>query len=96
MKNVYDVIVRPVVTEKSTSQLEQHQAYTFVVAKQANKFEIADAVQRLFNVRVRDVRTMNYRGKDRRVGRTIGRRANWKKAVVMLAEGDTIQLFEGV
>ena len=96
MQNIYEVIVRPVVTEKSTDQLERNQAYTFVVARQANKHEIAGAVEKLFNVKVRDVRTMNYRGKDRRVGRTIGRRASWKKAVVTLAEGDSIQLFEGV
>ena len=96
MRNLYDVIVRPVVTEKSTDELDRHGAYTFVVAKDANKIEIAHAVERLFNVRVRAVRTMRYRGKDRRVGRTVGRRASWKKAIVTLREGDTIPLFEGV
>lgn len=96
MNSIYDVIVRPVVTEKSTTALDTLGAYTFVVNKAANKHEIRQAVEKLFNVRVKSVRTMQYRGKQRRVGRTIGRRADWKKAIVTLAEGDTIQLFEGV
>ncbi|HEX6924071.1 MAG TPA: 50S ribosomal protein L23 [Longimicrobiaceae bacterium] len=96
MRSLYDVIVRPIVTEKSTELLDRTGKYSFVVAKEANKVEIARAVEKLFNVRVRDVRTMQYRGKERRVGRTIGRRAAWKKAVVTLREGDTIEIFEGV
>jgi large subunit ribosomal protein L23 len=96
MHNLYDVIVRPVVTEKSTDELDRNGAYTFVVAKDANKHEIAYAIEKLFNVKVRAVRTMRYRGKDRRVGRPIGRRASWKKAIVTLREGDTIEIFEGV
>ena len=96
MRNLYDVIVRPIVTEKSTELLDRSGKYSFVVAKEANKVEIARAVEKLFNVSVREVRTMQYRGKERRVGRTIGRRASWKKAVVTLREGDTIEIFEGV
>jgi large subunit ribosomal protein L23 len=96
MRNLYDVIVRPIVTEKSTDQLDRSGKYSFVVAREANKVEIADAVEKLFNVKVRDVRTMQYRGKERRVGRTVGRRAHWKKAVVTLQAGDTIEIFEGV
>lgn len=96
MRNMYDVIVRPIVTEKSTDLLDRSGKYSFVVARDANKVEIADAIQKLFNVSVRDVRTMQYRGKERRVGRTIGRRASWKKAVVTLRAGDTIEIFEGV
>ena len=95
MRNIHEVIVRPVITEKSTEQLDRNHAYTFVVDKGANKYEIAQAVQTLFNVKVESVRTMNYTGKERRVGRHIGRRAAWKKAVVTLREG-TIELFEGV
>ena len=95
MRNLHDVIVRPLLTEKSTEQLDQLNAYTFVVDKDANKVEIRQAVETLFNVKVKDVRTMQYRGKERRVGRNIGRRAAWKKAVVTLREG-TIELFEGV
>lgn len=96
MRNLYNVIVRPVVTEKSATQLEQRGVYSFVVAPEANKIEIANAVEKLFNVKVRSVRTMRYRGKERRVGRTVGKRAAWKKAIVTLNEGDTIEIFEGV
>lgn len=96
MPNLYDIIVRPIVTEKSTDQLDRNRHYSFVVAKDANKVEIARAIEKLFPVKVEDVRTMQYRGKERRVGRTIGRRASWKKAVVTLREGDTIEIFEGV
>ncbi len=96
MSNFHDVIVRPVVTEKSTEQLDRNAAYTFVVNPNANKIEIAKAVEALFNVKVKGVRTMRYRGKERRVGRHVGRRAAWKKAVVTLREGDTIEIFEGV
>ena len=96
MRNLYDVIVRPIITEKSTDLLERNRQYSFVVAKDANKVEIATAVEKLFNVSVNDVRTMQYRGKERRVGRTVGRRAHWKKAVVTLREGDTIEIFQGV
>ena len=96
MRNIHEVIVRPVITEKSTEQLDRHHAYTFVVARDANKYEIAQAVGQLFNVKVESVRTMQYRGKERRVGRHTGRRAHWKKAVVTLREGDSIEIFEGV
>jgi large subunit ribosomal protein L23 len=95
MRSIHEVIIRPVMTEKSTESLEKLNAYTFVVAKEANKIEIRDAVEKLFGVKVKDVRTMQYRGKERRVGRFVGRRASWKKAVVTLREG-TIEIFEGV
>lgn len=96
MNNIHDVIVRPLVTEKSTGQLEKNGAYTFVVAIEANKIEIAKAIETLFNVKVRDVRTMRYRGKERRLGKFVGRRPGWKKAVVTLRPGDSIEIFEGV
>ena len=96
MHNLHSIIVRPLVTETSTEKLEREGAYSFVVAKDANKVEIAQAVENLFNVKVTDVRTMQYRGKERRVGKHVGRRAAWKKAVVTLREGDTIEIFEGV
>ena len=96
MRNVHDVIVRPLVTEKSHDMLDRLGAYTFVVAKDANKIEIAQAVEKQFNVKVRDVRTMRYAGKAKRMGKYAGRKASWKKAVVTLAEGDSIELFEGV
>jgi large subunit ribosomal protein L23 len=96
MRNIHEVIVRPVVTEKSTELLDRFGFYTFVVNRDSNKLEIAKAVETLFNVKVRNVRTMQYRGKERRVGKHIGRRAAWKKAVVTLREGDSIEIFEGV
>lgn len=96
MRSLNDVIIRPVMTEKAHAQLDRLGAYTFVVAKEANKIEIARAVEKQFGVKVTDVRTMNYAGKTRRVGRWVGKKAAWKKAVVTLAEGDAIELFEGV
>jgi large subunit ribosomal protein L23 len=96
MRNIHDVIVRPIVTEKSTDLHDRQKKYSFVVAREANKVEIARAIEKLFPVTVRDVNTMQYRGKERRVGKNVGRRASWKKAVVTLREGDTIEIFEGV
>jgi large subunit ribosomal protein L23 len=96
MRNVNEVIIRPVITEKSHTALDAHGAYTFVVAKEANKIEIAKAVETLFSVKVKDVRTMNYAGKQKRQGRFVGRRNHWKKAIVTLVQGDSIELFEGV
>jgi large subunit ribosomal protein L23 len=96
MRNANEVLVKPVVTEKSHAQLDRQGAYTFVVARDANKIEIAQAVEKTFGVKVKDVRTMNYAGKTKRMGRHVGRKASWKKAVVVLAEGDSIEIFEGV
>ena len=96
MRNFHQIVIRPLVTEKSTEQLEREGAYAFVVAVDANKVEIAKAIETFFNVKVRDVRTMQYRGKERRLGRYVGRKSNWKKAVVKLRDGDTIEIFEGV
>ncbi len=96
MRNVSEILVKPLVTEKSHAQLDRTGAYTFVVANDANKIEIADAIEKQFNVKVKDVRTMRYGGKAKRVGRWLGKKASWKKAVVTLAEGDSIELFEGV
>ncbi|HET6764322.1 MAG TPA: 50S ribosomal protein L23 [Longimicrobiaceae bacterium] len=96
MRNVSQILVKPIVTEKTHDQLDRLGVYTFVVANDANKIEIAQAVEKQFNVSVTSVRTMRYAGKERRVGRWVGRRASWKKAVVTLADGDTIELFEGV
>ena len=93
--------VHPVVSEKTTKQMEGAQTYTFKVAGDANKIEIAKAVEKLFDVKVLNVRTMNYAGKARRalmarLSRTqrLGRRPSFKKAVVTLAEGDHIELYE--
>ena len=96
MRNISQILVRPLVTEKTHEQLDRHGAYTFVVANDANKIEIAHAIEKQFNVRVKNVRTMRYAGKEKRMGRWVGRKASWKKAVVTLAEGDSIEIFEGV
>lgn len=96
MRNISQILVRPLVTEKSHEQLDRHGAYTFVVANDANKIEIANAIEKQFNVKVKDVRTMRYAGKAKRMGKHAGRKASWKKAVVTLAEGDSIEIFEGV
>jgi large subunit ribosomal protein L23 len=96
MREPREVIIRPVVTERSTELQEAARTYTFIVAREANKPEIRSAVERLFDVSVEDVRTANYRGKWRRLGRTIGRRPGFKKAIVKLAEGDSIDVYEGI
>ena len=95
MRNINEVIVRPLVTEKSHDMLDRLGAYTFVVAKEANKIEIAQAVEKQFNVKVSDVRTMRYAARPAH-GKARRRKASWKKAVVTLAQGDSIELFEGV
>ncbi|HSH44315.1 MAG TPA: 50S ribosomal protein L23 [Longimicrobiales bacterium] len=96
MRDVRDVVIRPVVTERSTVLADEQDAFTFIVARDANKIEIRRAVEELFDVQVRSVRTMNYRGKVRRVGRNTGRRPGYKKAIVKLAEGERIDVYEGI
>ena len=94
--NAHDVIRRPLVTEKSTIGREEQNLVTFAVDPRANKHEIRRAVEQLFAVRVVAVRTMRMPGKTRRVGRFVGRRPAWKKAIVKLAAGQAIEFFEGV
>ncbi|OFZ22274.1 MAG: 50S ribosomal protein L23 [Bdellovibrionales bacterium GWB1_55_8] len=94
MRNVYDVIKRPIISEKSTALAEVAGRYAFEVALQANKHEIREAVQQLFNVKVREVRTMVMHGKIKRTGRSEIKRSNWKKALVTLAEGQKIDFFQ--
>jgi large subunit ribosomal protein L23 len=93
VKSPRDVIVRPVVSEKSYAGIERN-TYTFVVRPDANKTEIKQAVQAIWEVRVISVNTMNRRGKMKRRGYTTGRRPDQKRAVVTLAEGDSIEIFE--
>lgn len=94
MKDLSKVIVRPLITEQGGTMKELHNQYQFEVARAANKLEIKSAVEQYFGVSVTQVQTMNYRGKVKRMGRYTGKRADWKKAVVTLAEGETIDLFE--
>ena len=91
----YEVIVRPLITEKATI-LAGDQKYAFEVDRRANKNQVRDAIETAFSVRVTKVNTMNVRGKTRRAGRRYTHSRDWKKAIVTLAEGDTIQIFEGV
>ena len=91
----YDLIKRPVITEKSSIQKEQNNQVTFEVDPNANRIEIQRAVEKIFNVKVSDIRTMHVRGKTKRRGRILGKRRSWKKAVVTLMPGERIEFFEG-
>ena len=96
MKTAQDIIIAPVITEKSMSGIADKK-YTFKVAKDASKYEIADAVKELFKVDVAKVNTINVRGQKRRMGRYEGYTASWKKAVVTLkADSKTIEFFDGL
>lgn len=88
-----DILIRPLITEKSTQLMEEGK-YVFVVAKKANKIEIAKAVAEVFNVKVADVNTVNVSGKVKRMGRFVGKRSDYKKAIVKLAPGETIEFFQ--
>ena len=94
MAQIHDILIRPVVTEKG-SQVEANNTFIFEVGLKANKHQIKDAVESFFGVRVTGVRTLVVRGKFKRFGRFVGRRSDWKKAYVSLAEGDTIRIFAG-
>ena len=92
--NVFDVIKKPLLTEKTTLEKDNKNVAAFVVAADANKIEIKHAVQNLFKVEVVAVRTAIVAGKLKRVGKSAGKRANWKKAYVTLKEGSNIDFFE--
>jgi large subunit ribosomal protein L23 len=95
MRAPEDVILQPMVTEKSTSLMAENK-YTFLVAAGVNKIEIKHAIEKLFNVKVLKVNTLVDRGKMRRVGRFQGRQSDRKKAIVTLRPGDKIKVFEGL
>ena len=96
MKTAQDIILAPIITEKSMSGIADKK-YTFKVAKDANKIEIAEAVAELFKVEVAKVNTINVRGKQKRMGRYSGYTASWKKAIVTLtADSKTIEFFDGL
>ena len=90
-----EIIIRPLMTEKSMQQKEEHNTVTFRVHPDANKVEIRFAIEQVFNVKVADVRTASFEGKMKRMGKHQGRRADWKKAIVTLAPGHKIDLVEG-
>lgn len=95
MREYYDVLVKPMISEKTIGMIEENK-YTFIVARDANKIEIAHAVEEAFKVKVVDVTTRNSRGKVKTQGRYTGKRPDVKKAVVTLKEGDSIEMFSGL
>ena len=95
MSSLHRTIVRPIVTEQSSAAYQERGEYTVRVASDATKTTSRAAIEQLFGVKVTGVWTSNQRGKARRVGQQIGRRPHWKKAVVKLRDGDTIDIFEG-
>ncbi|NMA01975.1 MAG: 50S ribosomal protein L23 [Clostridia bacterium] len=95
MKNPRDILVKPIVSERTVAQIEENK-YTFKTDKKANKIEIKRAVEEIFNVKVVDVKTMIVKGKVKRMGRYQGKRPDWKKAIVTLQAGDKIEIFDGM
>ena len=96
MTNPHDIIIKPIVTEQSMAAMAENK-YTFVVSKSANKTEIKKAVEKIFGVDVEKVNTLNYDGKVKRMGRSVGRTASFKKAVVKLtADSKEIEFFQGM
>jgi len=86
------IVIAPVVTEKGTFLQERYNQYLFRVSRRANRIQVKQAVEKIFNVKVEGIRMLIVKGKERRIGRSAGFRPNWKKAVVTLKEGETINL----
>ncbi|MBM4194131.1 MAG: 50S ribosomal protein L23 [Gemmatimonadetes bacterium] len=95
MPSIQRTVVRPLVTEKSSAAFQDRQEYTFEVHPDATKATIRQAIESLFGVKVTGVWTAQQRGKPRRMGNRVGLRPRWKKAIVKLRQGDTIEIFEG-
>jgi large subunit ribosomal protein L23 len=96
MKDPRSVVHRALITEKGTQLREVRNQYHFEVARSANKIEIKRAIETIFSVKVGEVRTMQVRGKEKRQGRYVGRRSDWKKAIVTLQPDQKIELFEQI
>lgn len=97
MKYAQDIILRPIIAEHGMALIREQRKYTFAVAKDANKIEIKDAIEKIFKVNVASVNTMNMRGKERRRGYAVGNTASWKKAIVTLTEDSkTIEFFDSL
>lgn len=94
MPTLHQTIVRPIVTEQSSSAYHEHQEYHFQVHPDATKTHIRIAIEQLFGVHVTGVWTSNQRGKTKRMGKNVGRKSHWKKAIVKLRDGDKIEIFE--
>ena len=93
--NIHHVIKKPLVTEKSNTLKDLQGQYVFVVDRNATKYDVKLAIEKLFEVKVKEVHTVTVRGKVKRVGRHLGQMSNWKKAFVTLIPGHTINIFEG-
>ena len=93
--NIFDVLRAPQMTEKTLSLKEEANQFAFEVDPRANKIQIKESIEKSFKVSVLKVRTMNVRGKKKRLGRYQGLKSSWKKAIITLKEGDTIEYFEG-
>lgn len=94
MTELRDILRRPIVTEKSAGMMDENNTYVFEVSENANKLQIKNAIEQYFGVKVVDVRTLIVRGKVKRFGRHFGKRSNWKKAFVKLADGDSLNFYE--
>ncbi len=95
MKSQFSLISKPYITEKVLLLKEEGNKVVFQIRKDTNKIELKNAVESIFNVKVENINTLNVKGKKKRLGRHEGKRADWKKAIVTLKEGDTIEYFEG-
>ena len=93
--NEYDIVLRPIITEKSNFLKDGSNQYVFQVRQAANKIEIRKAVEKLFKVKVLSVRVLNFEGKKKRLGKFEGKKSDWKKAIVKLSPKDKISIFEG-
>ena len=94
MAELHDILLKPIVTEKTAKLEAMENVYVFRVGLDANKHQIKDAVERLFGVKVADVRTLRVRGKIKRFGKYYGKRSNWKKAYIKLQQGDALNFFD--
>jgi len=92
----YQIVKKPLITEKGTKQKDQFNQIAFEVDRSANKILVKDAVESIFKVKVLSVSMMNVKGKERRLGRNVGKKADWKKAIVRLAPGENIEFFKGI
>jgi large subunit ribosomal protein L23 len=95
MPTLHRTIVRPLITEKTSTAYQTRGEYVFQVHPDATKTQIRTAIEQLFGVKVTGVWTLNVRGKEKRMGKNVGHRPNWKKAIVKLRDGDSIEIFEG-
>jgi large subunit ribosomal protein L23 len=92
----YQIVKKPLITEKGTKQKDQSNQIAFEVGRGANKILVKNAIESIFKVKVLNVNIMNVKGKERRLGRNVGRKADWKKAIVRLAPGENIEFFKGI